>query len=308
MDDDQRFLPRNSKKQKRGVISSDEDEDVVIDSDVDEPDVDDDDDDNDIGSTAKRRKGKAAAPSKSKAKGTKNKEEKEITIKDERIVASTSRASSVAAHTHSSDLTTNDDAVSAITTTQASTDPITTTDKDPADPLVPKKRKLPPIRKNKQPGNAATASSTPATAGKPPPLPLADDDLVKRPVPTIQQRKTALSGVQEVDLSNQQVYASLFKGGGNTPKSGLNRREKEEERRRELNRLRDDARAKRAEDAKHTFDLQAQTDKVARFERRLRAEGSRVLHPNFLAAKFRDEWEMDGRRRRDDITKEEGEA
>ncbi|KAI6039075.1 hypothetical protein EDC04DRAFT_1826882 [Pisolithus marmoratus] len=94
------------------------------------------------------------------------------------------------------------------------------------------------------------------------------------------------------------------------PGSGLTRREKEEERRKELNRMRDEARAKRAEEAKISFDLQAQAEKIARFERRLRAENSSVLHPNFLAAKFRDEWEMERRRRRDDhgVSRDEGDT
>ncbi|KIM65256.1 hypothetical protein SCLCIDRAFT_537052 [Scleroderma citrinum Foug A] len=298
--DDQRFLPakrKAAKKQKRRVVSSDEEDE---DEDILEAD-----------STAKRRasvtKGKLAASSRTKAKSTKSKGEKEIFIKDERKLpaptASTSRASSIAAQTHSSDLTANDEAVST-TTTQTLADPATVrpaTDKGPTDPPVPKRRKLPTIKKNKLQGTAGTTatSSAPSTAGKPPPLSPSTDDLVKPPVPAIQQRKTALSGTQDLDLSNHQVYASLFKGGGNTPRSGLNRREREEERRKELDRLRDEARAKRAEDA-HTFDLQAQADKIARFERRLRAEGSSVLHPNFLAAKFRDEWEMERRRRRDD--------
>ena len=37
--------------------------------------------------------------------------------------------------------------------------------------------------------------------------------------------------------------------GGSTPNSGLNRKEKEEERKRELNKMREEARAKRAEEA-----------------------------------------------------------
>jgi len=229
--DDQRFLPakkKAAKKQKRRVLSSDEGEDVIIDSDVDEPDADDDaeDEDEDIleaDSTAKRRasvtKAKPAASSRTRGKSTKSKGEKEIFIKDERKLAaptaSTSRASSIAAQTHSSDLTANDEPVSA-TTTQTLADPATTrstTDKGPADPLVPKKRKLPTIKKNKPQGNGGTTatSSAPSTSGKPPPLPPSTDDLVKPPVPAIQQRKTVLSGTQDLDLSNEQVYASLFK-------------------------------------------------------------------------------------------------
>jgi hypothetical protein len=69
---------------------------------------------------------------------------------------------------------------------------------------------------------------------------------------------------------------------------------------------------------KHVFDLQAQWDKISRFEERLRQEKSSVLFPNFLAAKFKDDWEWqrrkdldrDGTNRalaRDDRPKEEGE-
>jgi hypothetical protein len=46
--------------------------------------------------------------------------------------------------------------------------------------------------------------------------------------------------------------------GGSTPRSGLNRREKEEERRKELNKMRDEAKAKRAEEAVCLFLLFAE--------------------------------------------------
>jgi hypothetical protein len=52
---------------------------------------------------------------------------------------------------------------------------------------------------------------------------------------------------------------------------------------------------------KHTFDIQKQWDKISRFEERLRHEKSSVLWPNFLAAKFKDDWE---RQRRKDAGKE----
>ena len=101
--------------------------------------------------------------------------------------------------------------------------------------------------------------------------------------------------------------------------------------------MRNEARAKRIADAvrrffllipavlsifsvaqKHVFDLQAQWDKISRFEERLRQEKSSVLFPNFLAAKFKDDWERqrrkdidrDGTNRasaKDDRPKEEGE-
>jgi hypothetical protein len=102
--------------------------------------------------------------------------------------------------------------------------------------------------------------------------------------------------------------------GGATPRSGLNRREKDEERRKELNKLRDEARAKRSLEAvcwflflvgpstethlfqKQSFDLQGQTEKIARFEERLRRGQSSALYPNFLAAKWRELWEREKKR------------
>lgn len=98
--------------------------------------------------------------------------------------------------------------------------------------------------------------------------------------------------------------------GGSTPNSGLNRREKEEERRRELNRMREEARAKRAEEAvsctyhssagvithfrwllflqRQSFNLQAAHDKIARFEQKLHHHKALALYPNILGAAFKE--------------------
>jgi len=99
-------------------------------------------------------------------------------------------------------------------------------------------------------------------------------------------RKT-LMGKTDVDLSNKSIYQEIFlktgSGGGGTPG-----RTKEEERRRELNRMKDEAKARRAAEAEHSFDLQAQFDKISRFEERLRQDCSNALYPNFMAAKWRD--------------------
>lgn len=65
---------------------------------------------------------------------------------------------------------------------------------------------------------------------------------------------------------------------------------------------------------KHHFDLQSQADKIAGFEQKLRANNCMALHPNFLAAKFREEYDKERARQRHDrersrsATKEEGEA
>ncbi|GLB34955.1 hypothetical protein LshimejAT787_0205200 [Lyophyllum shimeji] len=166
--------------------------------------------------------------------------------------------------------------------------------KEPSPP--PKKRKLPTIKKIK--GAATTAgststtktSSTPAIA-KPTPPKLPD---LAIPPPAGARKTPALLGNTDFDLRNQSVYNELFKpAGGNTPRSGLSRREKDEERRKELDKMRDEARAKRLAEMASSFDLQAQSDKISRFEERLRMNRSSALFPNFLAAKWRELWELD---------------
>ncbi|KIJ17407.1 hypothetical protein PAXINDRAFT_154695 [Paxillus involutus ATCC 200175] len=324
-------------KKPRHVVYSDNDEsDIDIEADFTEDDlldeaalsfVDPDDDDDFMVHSAPKRggsKAKAGGTSRSKSgkgqagmlriakgKGSKEKDkdrvndgDNEIFMRDERKLpvppVTTSRASSAAAQTQVSDLFASDEATAALTTTgaaSASDSTVPQPAKDTPDPSIAKKRKLPTIKKTKTPGSTVIPSST---AHKPPPPPAQEP--TKSSLPTAEQRKQALTGVRDVDLADSKIYAELFnKGtGGNTPRSGLNRREKEEERRKELDKMRDEARARRAEEAKFTFDLQSQADNIARFEQRLRAENSTVLHPNFLAAKFRDEWELEKRNKRRD--------
>lgn len=57
--------------------------------------------------------------------------------------------------------------------------------------------------------------------------------------------------------------------------------------------MRDEARAKRLAETVSSFDLQAQSDKIIRFEERLRMDHSSALYPNFLAAKWRELWERE---------------
>jgi hypothetical protein len=254
-----------------------------------------------------------------KGKGSKEKDkdkDKEIFMKDERKLVvppvTTSRASSTAAQSQVLDLFANDETAAISATTSAASAPDlapSQSAKDLVDPSISKKRKLPTIKKTKATGTVGTATVS-STAPKPPPPPA--QELAKPPLPTAEQRKQALTGVRDLNLGDSKVYAELFKGtGGSTPRSGLNRREKGDERRKELDKMRDEARARRAEEAKFSFDLQSQADKIARFEQRLRVANSTVLHPNFLAAKFRDEWELEKRNRQRDgqgTQKEEGEA
>ncbi|KAF8894614.1 hypothetical protein BD779DRAFT_853350 [Infundibulicybe gibba] len=165
-------------------------------------------------------------------------------------------------------------------------------------PPPAKRRKLPTIKKNKIPGSAGPL--TPVTTAKAV-LPSQTVTAESTLLPTTSARKpAATAGNADFDLRNASVYAELFKtAGGSTPRSGLNRREKDEERRKELNKMRDEARAKRALEEIPAFDLQGQTEKIARFEEKLRNAQSSALYPNFLAAKWREQWEKERRKKRE---------
>ncbi|KAJ3551756.1 hypothetical protein NP233_g13018 [Leucocoprinus birnbaumii] len=214
-------------------------------------------------------------------------------------------------------------------------------DDTPASSAPPaKKRKLPTIKKVKTAaslgaagsGSSGTGPSTPvsgsATGGKPPvglPPPqsggIAGSGVSILGIAETKARpKTNMAS--DLDLSNPSLYAELFKNpGGNASRTGLNRRAKEEERKKELDKMKEEYKIQFAEESKKSFDLQGQAEKMARFEEVLRQRRSSALYPNFLAAKWREEWEREKRRaqRRDyqpppshpnghvDDTKEEGE-
>ncbi|KAN0123858.1 hypothetical protein V8E52_002348 [Russula decolorans] len=167
-----------------------------------------------------------------------------------------------------------------------------------------KKKRLPPIKKNK-PGTVPSTSGTSiqSAAAKPVPKPpetkggssFAQEDPTD-PLSALKRPKR-VNNQQEVNLNDRSVYESLFKhSGGSTPRAGLNPKEKEE-RRRELDRMREEDRARRAADAEHIFDLRAQHDKITSFVERLQARRSAALWPNILAVAFRQERERDERRR-----------
>ncbi|KAF9464701.1 hypothetical protein BDZ94DRAFT_460985 [Collybia nuda] len=192
---------------------------------------------------------------------------------------------------------------------------------DPSLPPPKKRPKLPTIKKNKNLNSAMPLTPTTLSLpSKPTPAKIPSLDPSQTTTPGV--RKTpATVGNADFDLRNANVYRELFKtAGGSTPRSGLNRREKDEERRKELSKLRDEARVKRSVEAKQTFDLQEQTDKISRFEDQLRRVRSSALYPNFLAAKWRELWEREKKKVENDRiwtevdrnwtsgTREEGEA
>jgi hypothetical protein len=320
-----------AKKKKQALSSDAEDAEVDIDDLMDEddpldepfPDVEDEDFEHEA---APKRSGKAKSFLSAKNKPTKVKlvlgkggkpkvgKEKEIMIKDERKIPPSdtlSISTSITAQSQVSDLFADDE---SSVHPPSVVDPSAVPDQSALPPPDLKKRKLPTIKKNKPSASAATSvqSQSAAAPSKPPP---STDDVTKIGAPHPQRKAAGLMGAADFDLRDKSVYAELFKGaGGSTPRSGLNRREKEEERRKELNKMRDEAKAKRAEEAKHHFDLQSQADKIAGFEQKLRANNCMALHPNFLAAKFREEYDKERARLRHDrersrsATKEEGEA
>ncbi|KAJ7940639.1 hypothetical protein B0H13DRAFT_1939066 [Mycena leptocephala] len=124
---------------------------------------------------------------------------------------------------------------------------------------APPKKKLPQIKKNKPAvasGASGTASSgagtsTPSIPSKPGTVVARVEEDSKLPPPVVGAgaRKATLPISADVDLSNPMMYAQLFKSGGGSTPSGFTRREKDEERRKELNRMRDEAKAKRVNEA-----------------------------------------------------------
>ncbi|KAF9532980.1 hypothetical protein CPB83DRAFT_903461 [Crepidotus variabilis] len=168
-------------------------------------------------------------------------------------------------------------------------------------PAPPKKLKLPTIKKTKLPGTtsgpATGGTSTPTSATPKTKLPL---DL------GIGSNRKAHNATTDLDLSNKSIYQELFKTStdGGTPRTGLNRRSKEEDRRKELNKQKEDYLAKQAEEALHSFDLQAPTDRISQFEEKLRTIKSGALYPQWLAGKWkvvyeREQYEKEKRKQKE---------
>ncbi|KAH9079407.1 hypothetical protein EDB83DRAFT_2342423 [Lactarius deliciosus] len=150
-----------------------------------------------------------------------------------------------------------------------------------------KKKRLPPIKKNKP-----NAASIDESTGKPGQEAKAGPSLVQdESVDTLSvlKRPKRINNQQEVNLNDKS-------SGGSIPRAGLNLKEKEE-RRRELDGMREEDRRRRAADAEHVFDLRAQHNKITSFVERLQARRSGALWPNILAVAFRQERERDDHRR-----------
>lgn len=247
----------SSKKPRRQVVWTDDEDDDFDDPEVVVTDDDDFDPEPDYSSSKKGAKGKmgkaiVGKPS-AKTKGGRDKDEKEIIFRDERRLPTTASDPSRRPKAH--DEVPVSSAFAADLMDEAS---------------LPKKRKLPTIKKNKPSTAGSTAPSTPS-APKPLPAVVEKSQTSRTPAPTSNQvgtRKPAGASA-DINLLDSSVYSELFKStvcdvaqrvslspsslrlqqpGVSTPNSGLNRKQKEEERRKELNRMRDEARAKRNAD------------------------------------------------------------
>ncbi|CCM03109.1 uncharacterized protein FIBRA_05229 [Fibroporia radiculosa] len=240
-------------------------------------------------------KGKGLKPSGGTkgARGRGKKEEKEIIVRDERklppAAPSAPKDRSAVPAANSKRPAPKDDRQVAVAEPAAAEKAQEPVPLEEAAPPLPKKRKLPTIKKNK----ASATPSTPSVAAVSPAVGEKKDAAadVITPVGVAARKPAATANNADFDLRDKSVYAQLFTKasppGGTTPNSGLNRKEKEEERRKELNKMRDDARAKRADEAKRSFDLQSAHDKIARFEEKLRARKSIAAFPNILGAYFK---------------------
>ncbi|KAG6818116.1 hypothetical protein H0H87_000021 [Tephrocybe sp. NHM501043] len=156
-------------------------------------------------------------------------------------------------------------------------------------PPPQKRRKYPTITKNKTAATSEPASKAGSATGVKSTTQL--PDLLKPTVPGTRVPPLMI-GTSDFDLRDARVYNDLFaKPGGNS--SGQALQKKNEERQKEITKMRDEARAKRMSEMANFFDLQAQFEKIRQFEETL---GNRCMYPNILAVKWRDIWEFDKRK------------
>ncbi|KAF5365740.1 hypothetical protein D9758_003348 [Tetrapyrgos nigripes] len=279
-----------SRPRKAATPEDSEEEDYAAEDDDIAAELDgigNDDDDDFVEEVERKRpaKGKGTAKGKNAkgGKGSKAKadEPKEIMIKDERQGSSSKRI--------------------------IVDDNVSTPVKETEDASIPKKKKLPSIKKNKPPGvnTGSTTATNPKSASSTAKAPV--DGISLTPSnPAVRVPPASVS--TDFDLRDKNVYAMLLGGSGGSSSASGTKREKEEQRRKELNKLRDEAKAKRAMEAKDSFDLQAGVDKILRFEERLRRANSAVLYPNILGGKMKEVWEHERRRRDMEAAKREFEA
>ncbi|KAF8582655.1 hypothetical protein K439DRAFT_1661699 [Ramaria rubella] len=157
----------------------------------------------------------------------------------------------------------------------------------PASHVEPPRKKLPTIKKKPKtdtapstvaspaPPKAAIASATKLTgsagtgaANAKSHAPAAGGPPKKPTTGHVQATIMNPSGTGDFDLRDSNTWQSLIGKGTSIsgPRVGIEKRVSAEERRKQLDKMRDEARARREEHYRHTFDLQAQSQKIATFE------------------------------------------
>ncbi|KAG6866915.1 hypothetical protein C0991_003830 [Blastosporella zonata] len=165
-------------------------------------------------------------------------------------------------------------------------------------PPPPKRRKFPTITKTR--GAAAASEPASKTAGGKPTTPQLPD----LPKPTLAGSRVqpTMVGSSDFDLRDARVYKDLFnKSGGSS--SGTALQKKNEERQKEINKMREEARIKRASEMTKSFDLQTQFEKIQRCQETL---GKNLSYPNWLAARWREVWDTGRRQAMEQARLEEG--
>ncbi len=189
----------STKKPRRQVVWTDDEDDDFDDPEVVVTDDDDFDPEPDYSSSKKSVKGKVGKTNTGKpsarSKGGREKDEKEIVFRDERRLPTTASDPSRRPKAHDEVPVSN--AFTADITDEAS---------------LPKKRKLPTIKKNKPSTAGSTAPSTPS-APKPLPAVVEKSQTSRTPAPTSNQvgtRKPAGASA-DINLLDSSVYSELFK-------------------------------------------------------------------------------------------------
>ncbi|KAH8833645.1 hypothetical protein DL96DRAFT_1754656 [Flagelloscypha sp. PMI_526] len=114
------------------------------------------------------------------------------------------------------------------------------------------------------------------------------------PVATNASSRTVTKG-QDMNLNDPNEYKNLFKTAGNTASKNRNEEGKAIARRKEIEKLRQEAKARQtAEMNKNKFDLQEQLEAISAYEEEMAEEtnGNFLLYPNFLGVRWRMDWEQ----------------
>lgn len=206
------------KRKTRQVVWTDDEDDEADPLDLTTMDPDDDDFEpepsSSKGSAAKAKAPKASVKS---GRGKTKVEEKDIVIRDERKLpppdplAPKDKPSTSSRAPLKRALSSDDHVEGAGATSMAA---VTTADPnakvEDTDPPLPKKRKLPPIKKNKP----STAPTTPGIAKPLAVVPKADGTTIAKdpngPVGVAARKPAAAMGATDFDLRDASVYASLF--------------------------------------------------------------------------------------------------